>query len=97
MDTYRQLLDAGSAKDQLELFKALSTPTAAKPPADDAPVDVPDVDLNNPMRQPEAGVRLEDGTILTDAIADRILGSVEPYGRHHPARTTVSSSSGSAV
>lgn len=72
MSTYRQLLGAGSAKDQLELIKALSHPTPVVTPE----VVVPDVDLNNPQRFPEAGVRLDDGTILTDSIADRILGSV---------------------
>jgi hypothetical protein len=75
MVTYRQLLAAGSAKDQLELIKALSAPTPAAPTV--APeVAVPEVDLNNPQRQPEQGVRLEDGSLLTESMADRILGSV---------------------
>jgi hypothetical protein len=72
--TYRQLLAAGSAKDQLELLKALSNPTPAAPATPE--VVVPDVDLNNPQRTPEQGFRLDDGTLLTDSIADRILGSV---------------------
>lgn len=74
LSTYRQLLDAGSAKDQLELLKSIRTPATSAAPV--PPVVVPDVDPNNPLRTPGAGLRLDDGSLLTDARADQILGSI---------------------
>lgn len=72
-DLYEGLLQKQTAKEQLEFAREfLATLAPAKAPEEPTP-EVPDVDLNNPMRRPVEGVRLPDGSIMTDEIADRIL------------------------
>lgn len=68
---YRSLLGAGSAKDQLELLKGFSGKPATAPAEEtEGDEEIPDVDMNNPVRPPISG------DVMNDAVADRILGSV---------------------
>jgi hypothetical protein len=78
MPYFERLLAAGSAKDQLTVMREFAQggrPVAPEIVAD-APVEVPDVDMNRPLRGPSEGLRLADGTLMNDALADQILGSV---------------------
>ena len=78
MPLYRKLLNAPTAKDQLDIIRELSAATSANPalPVPKKTADVPAVDRTNPMRQPSEGIVLSDGTQMTDDIADRILKSI---------------------
>jgi len=78
MPLYRKLLNAPTAKDQLDIIRELSAATSANPalPVPKKAADVPAVDRTNPMRQPSEGIVLSDGTQMTDDIADRILKSI---------------------
>lgn len=77
---FEQLLAAPTAKDQLEFLrklkadlKAASTPAAPANEAEEP--DIPDVISTNPMRPPEQGVLLPNGTLMTEDLADRLLGA----------------------
>jgi len=71
-DLYSGLLKYGTAKEQLDFAKAFIADLAGKA-ADPGDVDVPDVDMNNPMRKAGEGVRLPDGSLMNEEIADRLL------------------------
>lgn len=96
MPYFERLLGAGSAEDQLKVLREYADAKLAKanpqPVVDEAKVDVPDVDLNRPLRQPSrGGTTLPDGTQMNDSIADRILGAMTaPLASvtHHRIRPT---------
>jgi hypothetical protein len=78
MPYFERLLAGSSAKEQLEVmreFASLKAQAQGEPDPDPDP-EIPDIDLNRPMRQPVQGVVLPDGTVMNDELADRILGSV---------------------
>jgi hypothetical protein len=74
MPFYQRLLDAKTAKDQLEVIRELRA--AASAAGGSPSVVVPPVDANRPAPSGDSGITLPDGTQMTDAIADRILRSV---------------------
>lgn len=81
MPYFERLIDAASTEDQLKVMRefaeALKPAPQAQPEAPIEPeVDVPDVDLNRPMRRFTPGVVGPDGKAMTDELADRILGSM---------------------
>lgn len=81
MPYFEQLLAGASAEDQLKTLRAYADHRLAqanpKPVPDEQKVDVPDVDLNRPLRPTsQGGTRLPDGSLMDAAIADRILGAM---------------------
>lgn len=82
MPYFTRLLSGESAEDQLKVMREYATARLAQ--ANPAPVivpdpvvDVPGVDLNRPLRPSQGeGTRLPDGTLMTEADADRILGAM---------------------
>ncbi len=75
-DLYSGLLEQKTAKEQLDFAKAFIASLTKDSQSGD-PV-IPDVDMNNPMRQPGEGVRLPDGSLMTEEIADRLLNASSP-------------------
>lgn len=77
MPLFQELLEATDPKAQLEVLRKIRKPgVAAAPAAADAEPATPEIDHNNPPRQTPEGVTLPDGTLMTDDLADRVLGSV---------------------
>lgn len=81
MPYFQRLLASESAEDQLKVMReyAQTLVVKAEPPeADPAKeeFDPSGVDMNRPPRKFESGTLLDDGTRMTDALADRLLASV---------------------
>lgn len=72
-DLYSGLLEKATAKEQLDFAKAFIAGLSKTSTPTEETVEVPDVDMNNPMRQPTEGIRLPDGSLMNEAIADRLL------------------------
>lgn len=80
MPYFQRLLAAESAEDQLKTMREFAT-SLATAKAESAPVvndesdevEVPDVDLNRPLRGADETFRFADGSGMTDAQADRLL------------------------
>ena len=78
---FQSLLGAESAEDQLKVLRAYADVRLAK--ANPSPaivvkdeIVVPEVDLNRPLRPTRmGGQQLPDGSFMTEADADRILGA----------------------
>jgi hypothetical protein len=70
-DLYAGLLEKSTAKEQLDFAKAFIA-SLGKAATDGEP-NIPDIDMNNPMRPAEDGIRLPDGSLMNEAIADRLL------------------------
>jgi hypothetical protein len=75
MPLFERVLNAPTAKAQLEAFRVLRAELSPKAPAPVAEpeLEVPDILSSNPPRQ--TGPTLPDGTAMSDALADRLLGS----------------------
>ena len=79
MPYFERLLAAENAEEQLQVMRDLRAKASGQLPAQ-APADkpvVPDnVDLNNPPRSfDRSSVVLDDGTVMSDALADQILAA----------------------
>ena len=72
-ELYSGLIEKKTAKEQLDFAREWVTRLAPKAEAPDAGANVPDVDMNNPMRTAPEGIRLSDGSLMTEEIADRLL------------------------
>jgi len=74
---FRELIDAPTAKDQLEAIRKMrkaSVPAPSPAPAEEPETSLPD--MNNPMRGTDGWGFLPDGTPMSDDLADRLLKSV---------------------
>jgi hypothetical protein len=78
MPYFERLIGAESTEQQLQVMRefAQTLAPAAPPPPTESEVEVPDVDLNRPMRRWDPTVTLPDGRVMNDALADQILGSI---------------------
>lgn len=68
---YRKLLDAKDAIEQLRILRELRSPVPVKAEAEPVPDEI---EPNNPRRT-QKGEVLEDGSVMTDELAERMLKS----------------------